>query len=153
MRNKAAGHVQAKKWRVSLRRGHHEPLIGHATHEQILRNLKEGARPIARADFFPDFPLCGHVHCGACGNAMTGAWSKGKYKHYAYYRCETLGCSQKSKSIPQARLEGGFEDVLKSLQSTTLGRSGNRYIQRRLERIFGASNSGARRMGAAIESC
>ena len=49
---------------------------------------------------------------------MTGAWSKGKYKHYAYYRCETRGCSQKSKSIPKARLEDGFEDVLKSLQPT-----------------------------------
>ena len=113
-----AGHVQAKKWGVSLRRGHHEPLISYATHEQILRNLKEGARPAARADFSPDFPLRGHVHCSACGNAMTGAWSKGKYKHYAYYRCETRGCSQKSKSIPKARLEDGFEDVLKSLQPT-----------------------------------
>ncbi len=64
-----AGHVQAKKWGVSLRRGHHEPLISYSTHEQILRNLKEGARPAARADFSPDFPLRGHVHCSACGNA------------------------------------------------------------------------------------
>ena len=113
-----AGYVQAKKWGVPLRRGHHEPLISFATHEQILQNLKQGSRSAARADFSPDFPLRGHVHCSCCGNAMTGAWSKGKYKHYAYYRCETRGCSQKSKSVPKAKLEDGFEEVLKSLQPT-----------------------------------
>ncbi len=113
-----AGYVQAKKWGIPLRRGHHEPLISLSTHEQILQNLEIGARPAARANFSADFPLRGHVNCSCCGNAMTGAWSKGKYKHYAYYRCETRGCTQKSKSIPKAKLEDGFEDVLKSLQPT-----------------------------------
>lgn len=37
-------------------------------------------------------------------------------RHYAYYRCETRGCPQKSKSVPRAKLEGGFEELLKSLQ-------------------------------------
>ena len=111
-----AGYVQAKKWGVSLRRGHHEPLISFATHEKIQKNLAEGARGPARADFSEDFPLRGFVTCSECGNHMTGAWSKGKYKHYAYYRCMTRGCSQKSKSIARAKLEGGFEDILKRLQ-------------------------------------
>ena len=47
---------------------------------------------------------------------MTGAWSKGCRKHYAYYRCVTRGCSQRSKSVPRAKFEAGFEDVIKSLQ-------------------------------------
>lgn len=111
-----AGYVQAKTWGVSLRRGHHEPLISFSTHEQIQKNLVEGARGAARADFSEDFPLRGFVVCSECGNHMTGAWSKGKYKHYAYYRCMTRGCSQKSKSVARAKLEGGFEDMLKSLQ-------------------------------------
>jgi len=111
-----AGYVQAKKWGVSLRRGHHEPLISFATHEKIQKNLEEGARGPARADFSEDFPLRGFVTCSECGNHMTGAWSKGKYKHYAYYRCMTRGCTQKSKSVARDKLEGGFEDILKRLQ-------------------------------------
>lgn len=113
-----AGYVQAKTWGVSLRRGHHEPLISFSTYEQIQKNLVEGARGSARADFSEDFPLRGFVACGECGNNMTGAWSKGKYKHYAYYRCETRGCSQKSKSVARAKMEGGFEDILARLQPT-----------------------------------
>ncbi|MGJ8530093.1 recombinase family protein, partial [Maritalea sp.] len=111
-----AGYVQAKKWGVSLRKGHHEPLISFAAYEQIQRNLVEGARPAARADFNEDFPLRGFVECSECGNGMTGAWSKGCRKHYAYYRCVTRGCSQQSKSVPRAKFEAGFEDVLKSVQ-------------------------------------
>ena len=47
---------------------------------------------------------------------MTAAWSKGKYKHYAYYRCETRGCDAKSKSVPRAKMEDGFTEILKGLQ-------------------------------------
>ncbi|GFE65539.1 recombinase family protein [Litoreibacter roseus] len=114
-----AGYVQAKLWDVPLRRGHHEALISFATHERILHNLDAGARPAARKDYNPDFPLRGHVLCSSCGKAMTGAWSKGCRRHYAYYRCVTRGCSLQSKSVPRAKLEDAFEDVLKSLQPTT----------------------------------
>ncbi len=111
-----AGYVQAKKWGVSLRRGHHEPLVSFAAYENIQKNLVAGARPAARADFNEDFPLRGFVECSECGKGMTGAWSKGCRKHYAYYRCVTRGCSQRSKSIPRAKFEAGFEEVIKSLQ-------------------------------------
>lgn len=111
-----AGYVQAKKWGVSLRRGHHEPLISFATHERIQKNLVEGGRAPARADFNEDFPLRGFVKCSECGNGMTGAWSKGKTKHFAYYRCVTRGCSRQHKSIPKAKLEAGFEEIMKGLQ-------------------------------------
>ena len=50
------------------------------------------------------------------GNAMTAAWSKGKTKHYAYYRCETRGCEAKSKSIPRAKLETEFAEIMQGLQ-------------------------------------
>ena len=33
----------------------------------------------------PDFPLRRSVHCGACGTALTGSWSKGRSAKYAYY--------------------------------------------------------------------
>ncbi len=111
-----AGCVEAPKWGVSVRKGEHEGLISFATHERIQDNLAGGARPAARRDFNEDFPLRGFVSCNVCGNAMTSAWSKGCRQHYAYYRCMTRGCSEKSKSIPRAKLEDGFEKVLKTLQ-------------------------------------
>lgn len=114
-----AGYVQAPAWGVSLRKGNHDPLISFETHEKILDYLDgRKRRPAARKDFNEDFPLRGFVMCDCCGNAMTAAWSKGKYRHYAYYRCGTRGCEAKDNSVPRAVMEGGFADILKTLQPT-----------------------------------
>jgi len=112
-----AGYVEAPKWGVSVRKGHHEGLIDFETHKQI-QDVLEGKkrRPAARADFNEDFPLRGFVACDCCGNAMTAAWSKGKYRHYAYYRCQTRNCEAKGKSVPRAKMEEGFADILKGMQ-------------------------------------
>ena len=112
-----AGYVEAPKWGVSVRDGQHEGLIDFATHQQI-QDVLEGKkrRPAARADINEDFPLRGFVACDCCGNAMTGAWSKGKYRHYAYYRCQTRACDNKGKSIPVAKMEEGFNSILQSMQ-------------------------------------
>ena len=114
-----AGYVEAPKWGVAVRKGQHEGLISFETYERI-QNLLDGKKRNMpeRADYDEDFPLRGFVLCGACGNAMTAAWSTGCRKRYPYYRCMTRGCSEKSKSIPRAKLEGFFEDVLKSLTPT-----------------------------------
>ncbi|GAB5483557.1 MAG: hypothetical protein Pars92KO_33140 [Parasphingorhabdus sp.] len=48
---------------------------------------------------------------------MTSCWSKGARKHYAYYLCDTKGCPSYRKSIPRAKIEDGFEDILRGLQS------------------------------------
>ncbi len=47
---------------------------------------------------------------------MTGGWSKGKYKLYPYYRCMTRGCAAKNKSVPAARMEGAFADVIQQVE-------------------------------------
>ena len=73
-------------------------------------------RPAARADINEDFPLRGFVACDCCGNAMTGAWSKGKYRHYAYYRCQTRACENKGKSVPVAKMDEGIANILKGMQ-------------------------------------
>ena len=113
-----AGYVEAAKWDVSLRKGHHEGIISFEAHEQILLNLEGGARPAARKDINIDFPLRGFVLCDDCGKPMTACWSKGCRRHYPYYLCDTPGCPSKRKSIPRARIEDGFAEILKSLQPT-----------------------------------
>jgi site-specific DNA recombinase len=53
-----AGYVEAPQWGVSLRKGHHEPLIDLETFERIQHFMNEGARPAARKDFTEDFSSC-----------------------------------------------------------------------------------------------
>ena len=112
-----AGYVEAPKWGVGLTKGKHEGLISFETFQRIQDNLEGRARgPAARKDFNTDFPLRGFVVCDCCGNAMTAAWSKGCRRHYAYYRCETRGCEAKSKSVPRAKMEEGFAEILRGMQ-------------------------------------
>lgn len=112
-----AGYVEAPKWDVSLRKGRHNGLISFETHQRILDNLEGGARgPAARKDYNEDFPLRGFVLCDCCSRPMTAAWSKGKRRHYAYYRCETRGCEAKSKSVPRAKMEDGFAEIMQRMR-------------------------------------
>jgi len=110
-----AGYVEAPSWGVSVRPGVHEGLISFETHERIQAIMNGKRRAAARKDFNDDFPVRGFVNCSSCGNPMTAAWSKGKYKHYAYYLCDTRGCPEKRKSIPRAKIDHGVMSELKRL--------------------------------------
>lgn len=110
-----AGYVAAPKWGIAMRDGKHEGLISKETFWRIQDRLKERPALPARKDMHADFPLRGAVTCAACGFSLTGGWSKGKKKHYAYYLCHHYGCEERGKSIPVAKLNERFEDLLKSL--------------------------------------
>ncbi|WP_170546566.1 recombinase family protein [Ruegeria arenilitoris] len=112
-----SGYVVGAKWGISLRKGKHDGLISFETYQRVIDTIEgKKRRPAARADYNEDFPLRGHVVCDSCGNAMTGAWSSGCRKRYAYYFCVTRGCEAKSKSVPRAKFEDGFAEILRSLQ-------------------------------------
>ena len=113
-----AGYIEVKKWDIGLRKGHHEGLISLATWEKIQE--RRGARAVApfRKDIAEDFPLRGFVCCADCDKPMTSCWSKLSRKHYAYYFCDTRDCESYRKSIPRAKIEDGFEDILKTMQPT-----------------------------------
>lgn len=116
--NKAvyAGYVEAKEWNVSLRKGKHEGLISFETFQKIQHNLETGGYAPTRKDISEDFALRGFVACGNCGQNFKTVWSKGKYKKYPYYRCDNKKCGSYGKSIPRAKIEGEFEEVVRSLQ-------------------------------------
>lgn len=111
-----AGYIAAPNWGVSIRDAKHEGIVSKATFRRIQERLKE--RPVmpARKDMRADFPLRGAVACASCGYSLTGGWSKGKYKHYAYYFCHHHGCARKGKPIPAATLNGKFDDLMKSMR-------------------------------------
>ena len=111
-----AGVVEAPDWGVSMRKGHHEPLISFGTYERIQSVLNGKVYAPARKDISEDFPLRGFVLCDDCGEPMTSCWSKGRNKHYPYYLCDTPKCASKRKSVPRAQIEEGAEALLRSLQ-------------------------------------
>ena len=114
-----AGYIESPKWNVSLRKGHHEPLISYETFLKNQDRLKEGAYAPARKDINADFPLRGFIACGDCGKPLTACWSKSKTgKRHPYYLCHNRSCVSNRKSIPRDKLEGAFAEIVKSLQPT-----------------------------------
>ena len=111
-----AGYVEAPAWGVSLRKGHHQPLISIETYQRIQERLRGNARAPSRQELILDFPLRGSVVCADCGTPLTACWAKGKYSRYAYYYCPKFGCRSRSKTIPRAQIEGDFATLLSRLR-------------------------------------
>ncbi len=112
-----AGYLEAPKWNISLRDAKHEGLIDLATYQKIQDRLKAKAYAPARTDLNECFALRGFITCGDCGHPLTACYSKSSSgKKHPYYLCHHKGCSSYRKSIPQAKLEGEFEDMLRGLK-------------------------------------
>lgn len=65
-----------------------------------------------------EFPLRRLVRCGKCGNHVTGGWSKGKRKRYAYYRCQK-GCN--APSVSAEKINEATTQFLSSITPTKEG--------------------------------
>ncbi|GGE19072.1 hypothetical protein GCM10011360_04830 [Primorskyibacter flagellatus] len=112
-----AGLVEAKNWDVSLRKGHHEPLISIETFHRIQDRLNGNSKAAMRKDNNENFPVRGFVLCDDCGKPLTACYSQSKTgKRYPYYWCKTKGCVSARCSIAKHKLEGEVEALLKSLQ-------------------------------------
>lgn len=61
----------------------------------------------------PDFPLRRTIRCSACGSPITGSWSRGRSRKYAYYRCPRKGCGE--VSVRRGDLEDEFSSFLATL--------------------------------------
>lgn len=73
-------------------KGQHIPMI---TEEQFYRvqaiidgRNRCGMTVGKRLKDNPDFPLRRAIKCGKCGGNLSGGWSKGRSKKYAYYICK-----------------------------------------------------------------
>ena len=111
-----AGIVFVPSWNLSPRLGKHEPLVSIEIFNEIQERLKGKARGAARADVSGDFPLRGHICCPSCGHALTANWSKGRMgAAYPYYLCRQSECDVRGKSYARAKVEGAFEEMLKSI--------------------------------------
>jgi DNA invertase Pin-like site-specific DNA recombinase len=108
-----AGWVAIPKWGMKCQ-GSFEPIVSQHLFDTV-QDVLQGRMVVAKAYDHnnPDFPLRVFVRCGICGEAMTGGWSTGKNKKYAYYRCRRSKCDL--NSIRRDDLESKFIQLLKRL--------------------------------------
>ncbi len=111
-----AGCVEAPKWGVSMRKGHHQAIISLDTYQRIQDRLSGNTRTPKRGNLNEDFPLRGFVTCSDCNSPLTACWAKGEYKRYAYYHCVQRDCPSRSKSIRREKIEGEFVELLRQLR-------------------------------------
>lgn len=106
------GYVEYRPWDISLRPGHHAPLITMQTYNKIQERLQEKSYASQRSDIHLDFPLRGFVVCHSCERPMTACWSAGRTEKYAYYLCRNPDCPECKKSIRRETIEGEFKTII-----------------------------------------
>ncbi|HEY2233822.1 MAG TPA: recombinase family protein [Candidatus Angelobacter sp.] len=106
-----AGGIVIPEWNIDAP-GKFQPLVTQAVFDKvqaILSGRKISITPRARSH--ADFPLRGFVKCGYCTEPLTGSWSKGRNRYYAYYHCQD-GCIRATKHS----MEQEFEAFMQQLQ-------------------------------------
>ena len=112
------GYICSEVYHIDWLEGQHAALISLDTFDKVQARQKSMARVPARKNLGDDFALRGFVACGDCNKPYTACWSKGKSKKYPYYLCDTKGCASYRKSVPRAKIEDGFADIMRTLQPT-----------------------------------
>lgn len=108
-----AGFIDYPAWEVPRRRGHHKGIISEEVFQLIQKRLsRETGTARIRKDMSDDFPLRGLVLCDFCNKPLTGAWSKGHTKRYAYYFCQQPNCDAYRVNIKKEIIENQFNAVL-----------------------------------------
>ncbi len=109
-----AGFIEYPAWEVSIREGKHEGLISKEIFELNQKRLtNEATGRKVRMDVRADFPMRGLLVCPECRGHLTGAWSKGRTRRYAYYKCQNKDCERYSKSLSVEDAELRFNQLLK----------------------------------------
>ncbi|HAR63308.1 MAG TPA: hypothetical protein DCS13_07580 [Candidatus Margulisbacteria bacterium] len=92
----------------------HEPIINLEIFYKV-QAILEGNNPLIapKVRNNPDFPLRNFVICPKCGKKITGSWSKGRTKRYAYYHCTSQDCSF---SVKKEALEEAFYELMKTIR-------------------------------------
>ena len=106
-----SGRIVIPKWELVVA-GRFQALISREVFDKVQAILDGRAVCITpRAKCHTDFPLRGFVRCGCCSEALTGSWSKGRNRYYAYYHCQE-GCTRANKD----RIENEFQEFIAQLQ-------------------------------------
>ncbi len=100
-------------------KGHHEAMITEEQYYKVQAIIdgrnRCGMTIGKRLKDNPDFRLRRSIKCGKCGGPLSGGWSKGRNKKYAYYVCNKR-CG--APSIAVQRLSNSLIDFLHGITPT-----------------------------------
>ncbi|WP_224815620.1 recombinase family protein [Hasllibacter sp. MH4015] len=113
-----AGYICSERYKLNWIKAQHEPLVSMDIFEKVQERRLGASHAPQRKNIGNDFALRGIATCACCDAPLRSSWSKGKYKRYAYYLCQTKGCEAYGKSIPRDRLEAQVGEIIKDLQPT-----------------------------------
>lgn len=116
-------------------KGLHAPLVSEPIYWRAneLLSVKTKCKGIPKEDL----PLRGILQC-SCGASFTGAFSKGRSKHYLYYRCSQEG----APSYPADKVHELFDGILKRISLSEDARQNIKHcaqeliVKRRLSETF-----------------
>ena len=111
-----AGYIEYPEWDIPRVKGQHQAIVSLEIFEAVQRKLAGKVQVRIRKDYSEDFPLRGFVVCDFCSEPLTASWSKGRFSRYPYYRCRNLRCGAHNLSIPRAKLEEEFNDILRRIK-------------------------------------
>lgn len=112
------GRIVPKRGPLGTIKGDFDPIVSEELFARVQARLAAKGTAIKAAmrhTNHPDFPLRRFVRCAQCGRPLTGAWSTGRSKKYAFYRCQK-GCT----SVRGERLHQEFIDLLEGLPAGEL---------------------------------
>jgi site-specific DNA recombinase len=72
--------------------GKHLPMVSHVTFDAVQRIVAGRNRSLPHVAVRPEFPLRTFVRCPTCDYSLTGSFSRGRSKYYAYYHCHNRQC-------------------------------------------------------------
>ena len=107
------GRVVKSEWGIDAD-GDFEPIISVELFDTVQEiDSKKPSLKDRRHRDNPDFPLRRVAKCPGCGSSITGSWSKGRNRKFAYYCCPKASC--KAYKTPKHVLEAQFIKKLESL--------------------------------------
>ncbi|HBL30984.1 MAG TPA: hypothetical protein DD490_29475, partial [Acidobacteria bacterium] len=95
--------------------GNWPPLVDEETFWRCQSLLRTDGLIVAKERNNPDFPLRGFLTCAHCDKPLTGSWSQGHTRRYAYYHCPPKAHCRRT-NIPRHDLEAKFLSLLEHLR-------------------------------------
>lgn len=96
--------------------GQHVPLVTREVFSKIqeVNRNKKGERAVKHMRLHPLLPLRSFARCAVCGHYVTGGRSRGRSRHYFYYRCFQHDCPS-TRSFPLQSIHEEFSAFLASV--------------------------------------
>ena len=97
-RNPYYAGILVDPWSADEYEGKHVAMVSRVKFGRVQQILERRNRSVPHRKVRPEFPLRGTVRCPSCQHYLTGSFSRGRSKHYPYYRCANKACQKRDKS-------------------------------------------------------